>query len=280
MNQKDIGKFIAACRKEKNLTQVQLAEQLGITDRAVSKWETGNSMPDSSVMLDLCEILGITVNELLSGEAVHMENYEVKADENLLALKQRDENNLNKNVVICLIYSLTLIVGIIVCVICDIALSGSLTWSLIPLSAIIFAWVISFPIIILGKRGVAGSLLSLSLFILPFLYILSRLIKVPSIFSIGTAMAVTALVYLWLIFGLFKRFPNRTLAVWGTAVLLLIPLQFVINAVLSKMISEPFIEIWDILTTFILLIAAFTIFVCDYARRKGIIFIKNISISR
>lgn len=58
------------------LTQMQLAEKLGITDRAVSKWETGKSMPDSSIMLELCEILGITVNELLSGEVITMENYE------------------------------------------------------------------------------------------------------------------------------------------------------------------------------------------------------------
>lgn len=68
MNQTEIGKFIARCRKEKKLTQAQLAEKLNITDRAVSKWETGKSMPDSSIMLELCEILGITVNELLSGE--------------------------------------------------------------------------------------------------------------------------------------------------------------------------------------------------------------------
>ena len=100
---------IKELRLEKKLTQQALAEQLGITDRAVSKWETGNSMPDSSIMLELRQILGITVNELLSGEEIHMENYEIKADENLLALKQRDENNLNKNVVICFIYSLTLI---------------------------------------------------------------------------------------------------------------------------------------------------------------------------
>ena len=65
MNQTEIGKFIARCRKEKGLTQTQLAEKLSITDRAVSKWETGRSMPDSSIMLKLCEILGVTVNELL-----------------------------------------------------------------------------------------------------------------------------------------------------------------------------------------------------------------------
>lgn len=86
MNQTEIGKFIAKCRKEKKLTQAQLAEKLNITDRAVSKWETGKSMPDSSIMLELCKILEITVNELLSGEKVEIENYEKKVDENLLSL--------------------------------------------------------------------------------------------------------------------------------------------------------------------------------------------------
>lgn len=73
MEQEMIGKFISACRKEKGLTQMQLAEKLNITNRAVSKWETGKSMPDVSLMLDLCNILGITVNELLSGERIIME---------------------------------------------------------------------------------------------------------------------------------------------------------------------------------------------------------------
>lgn len=73
MDQIKIGKFIAECRKEKRLTQMQLAEQLGITDKAISKWERGIAMPDSSIMLDVCAILGISVNELLSGEKINME---------------------------------------------------------------------------------------------------------------------------------------------------------------------------------------------------------------
>ena len=63
-----IGSFIADKRKAKSLTQLQLAERLYVTDRAVSKWECGRSLPDSSIMLDLCEVLGISVNELLTGE--------------------------------------------------------------------------------------------------------------------------------------------------------------------------------------------------------------------
>lgn len=91
MEQDKIGKFILICRKEKGLTQMQLAEKLNITNRAVSKWETGKSMPDASLMLDLCEILGITVNELLSGERIAMEDYKKKAEENLIELHSKKE---------------------------------------------------------------------------------------------------------------------------------------------------------------------------------------------
>jgi len=93
MDQVKIGKFVAECRKGKGLTQAKLAEMLGITDRAVSKWETGKSMPDASLMLPLCEILGISVNELLSGERIEMENYSKIAEENLLEMKRQQEEH-------------------------------------------------------------------------------------------------------------------------------------------------------------------------------------------
>ncbi len=92
MNQEMMGKFIATCRKEKELTQKQLAEKLSITDRAVSKWETGKSIPDAAIMLDLCKILGISANELLSGERIAMENYQKRAEENLVELQQKANN--------------------------------------------------------------------------------------------------------------------------------------------------------------------------------------------
>ena len=92
MDQEKIGSFIQACRKEAGLTQAKLAERLGITDRAVSKWETGKSLPDSSLMLPLCEELHITVNELLSGERIEiMEAYQKSANENLLQLRALEE---------------------------------------------------------------------------------------------------------------------------------------------------------------------------------------------
>lgn len=86
-----IGKFIANSRKEKNMTQEELAEKLYITDRAVSKWERGLSLPDADKMLDLCNILGINVNELLNGEKIDMKNYEKKTEELLLELAKQEE---------------------------------------------------------------------------------------------------------------------------------------------------------------------------------------------
>ena len=94
MNQIKIGEFISSQRKMKNLTQAALAEKLGITDRAVSKWERGKGLPDVSLMLDLCEIFGITVNELLSGEEISMENSNQKNEQLLLDMaKELEQKN-------------------------------------------------------------------------------------------------------------------------------------------------------------------------------------------
>lgn len=91
MNQVKIGKFIASKRKEQGLTQLQLAEKLGITDRAVSKWETGKSLPDASLMPELCKLLKITINDLLCGEVVSVENYNEKAEKALLEMVKKEE---------------------------------------------------------------------------------------------------------------------------------------------------------------------------------------------
>ena len=96
MNQIKIGRFIADCRKKANLTQMQLAEKLGITDKAVSKWERGVAMPDTSIMLELCDILGISVNELLSGEKIFMDNNQ--KNEQLLLEMAKELEKKNKTI--------------------------------------------------------------------------------------------------------------------------------------------------------------------------------------
>ena len=88
MDQEKIGKFIAICRKEQNLTQEQLAEKLGVSSKSISRWENGRTLPDYSIIKDLCKTLNISINELFSGEKIESKNFKEIADNNLLnALK-------------------------------------------------------------------------------------------------------------------------------------------------------------------------------------------------
>ena len=125
MDQIKIGAFIAERRKAKGLTQLQLAERLGITDRAVSKWENGRSLPDSGIMLELCEILGISVNELLCGEVIIMEKYDENIEKTMLELvKQKEETDkrlLSAEIVIGVSASLVLFITIFIAAFADIA---------------------------------------------------------------------------------------------------------------------------------------------------------------
>ena len=88
-----IGKFISQKRKEKNITQSELAEMLYISDRAISKWENGVCLPDAGNMPKLCEILNITINDLFSGEVVDMKKNEMKLEENLLEMTRMKEES-------------------------------------------------------------------------------------------------------------------------------------------------------------------------------------------
>lgn len=94
MDQIKIGKFIAECRKKNNLTQAQLAERLNITDRAISKWENGKSMPDTSIMIELCSELNINVNDLLCGEKISKDAYNKQLEQNIIdMIKQKEASD-------------------------------------------------------------------------------------------------------------------------------------------------------------------------------------------
>ena len=113
-----IGTFIAKCRKAAELTQAELGEALGVSDRAVSKWERAKSLPDASIMLELCSILKITVNDLLNGEVVSMENYNKELENRLIEMvKQKEESDkrlLTMEIVTGIICIIPLIASIII----------------------------------------------------------------------------------------------------------------------------------------------------------------------
>lgn len=120
MNQIQIGRFIAASRKARNLTQRQLADQLGISDKTVSKWECGKGLPEVSLMLPLCASLDITVNDLLSGERVGSTNYQKKAEENMMDLMKENEENRRRMIlsVICAVITVIAVCALVVIASC------------------------------------------------------------------------------------------------------------------------------------------------------------------
>ena len=112
MDQIKIGQFIKALRKEKNLTQREVAEKLSISEKTVSKWETGNGLPEVGLMLPLCELLGISVNELLSGERLDEKQYVEKAEKNIISLMGEKAESKKKLILAGIIGGITLVAGL------------------------------------------------------------------------------------------------------------------------------------------------------------------------
>ena len=107
MNENKIGSFIQLCRKEKGMTQKDVAERIGVSDKTISKWENGNSVPDTEILTSLCQSLDISVNELLSGEKLPVETYPQRAEENMMNLLKENEDN-RKNSTIQLVVGIAL----------------------------------------------------------------------------------------------------------------------------------------------------------------------------
>lgn len=116
MNQVKTGKFINTLRREKGFTQLQLADKLGISDKTISKWERGVGLPDVSLMLPLCEILDISVNELLTGEKVNDFDYKMKAEKIIMDLVSENRKNKMRMIqsVICGVITIIAVCSLIV----------------------------------------------------------------------------------------------------------------------------------------------------------------------
>lgn len=169
MNNESMANFICELRKSKNMTQKQLAEKLNITDKAVSKWERGMGFPDISILSPLAEALGVTANELLKGERSVASPLEVnEVVETTLKYANKVTYNKKESVkfIAKVVITVICLLGIFISMICDMAISGAFTWSLYPITAISFAWLIIFPLLQFDKNKICLSLVSLSVFIM------------------------------------------------------------------------------------------------------------------
>ncbi|MDR2043269.1 MAG: helix-turn-helix domain-containing protein [Clostridium sp.] len=273
MNNEKMGRFISELRKSHQMTQRELAAKLNVTDKAVSKWERGLSCPDISLLTPISDIFGITASELLNGEKNGSDaaNVEASIDDVLQyadkAVKSKTDSIQN---IYAIVFSISLLLGVIVCTICDIAIAGAFTWSLIPISSIVFTWLSFFPVAKYGRKGIVGSLIALSLLIVPFLYVLNILMSVGALLlPIGIRMSVISIAYLWVVFALFKTLKSRKLIASAVSLLLAAPVCLLINFTLSKILAGPLLDIWDVLAFSIIAVAAVVLFIMDFTARKN-----------
>jgi len=272
MNNEKMGQFIAALRKSHQMTQKDLAAGLNVTDKSVSKWERGLSCPDISLLAPLSDILGVTIKELLDGErdGGEAKSAEKSVDDALqYAAKAAEAKTTSMLNISVIVFSGLLLLGIITCTIVDLAISGTFTWSLIPVSACVFTWISLVPSIKYGKKGTIFSLIMLSVLIVPFLFVLHKLIDSGGLlFPIGIRMAALSIVYFWSVFGIFKILRSRKLIAAAVCLLLLIPCSLAVNILLSSVIYMALFDVWDAMAIAILVVLAFILVVLDFIARK------------
>lgn len=265
MDMQKIGSFIAEERKAKSLTQKELAAMLNITDKAVSKWERGLSLPDISMLNPLSECLGVSVSELLNGERnVTSTESDIELN-NVITYAQQSSHSKNTTFrrMVGTIFSIVMLLGIVVCMICNFAVTGALTWSLYPISSIIFVWAVTFPLIVHQQKGMLISLCSVTVLLCPFIWVLSRLTGVGMVFVAGWRISAAVILYLWIVYVTMKIWRKRKWFAAGIAIFGGIILCIVINLIVSALFAASVTDVWDIIAYVIMGILAVSCFVYD-----------------
>lgn len=259
MTNEKMAALIAGRRKAMGMTQKQLAEKLHVTDKAVSKWERNLSCPDIATLAPLAAALEVTVPELLGGEGQAEASAEtVKTVE--ATLQYADAASKQKGFsfrrLLFGIFSALTFLGVLTCVIVDVGMTGTLTWSLYPIGGIVLGWLLCVPLFLFKKRPVAGFLGFLTLLIFPYLWSLDRLLGgLKHFLPIAMGTAAVGLAGAWAVYFIFRFVRSRTVAV-PLALVALIPLNLCVNLVLGSFTGEPLVDVWDVMAYAIVLALA------------------------
>jgi transcriptional regulator with XRE-family HTH domain len=196
MDPKKTGLFIAAQRKEKRITQKDLADKLGVTDKAVSRWETGRGFPDVSLLPPLAEFLQISVSEIISGNKMD-ERSEIMEETVITALHYSNEYK-EKILRLCaIIVSLSCLGALAIGAIINFATEGAFTWSQYMAVSVAFAWAIAVTALLKKKGRLPTTLFVASVLLIPYVYALERLSGTPWFFDLGLPIAVLVIAGIW-----------------------------------------------------------------------------------
>ena len=274
MSNEKMGRFIAELRKAKGMTQLDLANELHITDKAISKWERGLSNPDIGLLPQLADLLDVSVNELLKGERMDATETNTNASVNeVLNYAEKVVQNKYSTIKLVLLLSFValFVISILVCAIVDVVISNSFTWSLYPISSILFASCVLFPTAHSGKKGILPSMIVLTILIVPYLFVLDKIAMTNGmIVKAGSIVAVIVLVFFWGVFFIMRCFKNRKMIGVGISIILAAPMCVLVNYALSKTLTPEagVFDAWDVLDIFILVVAGLALICFDLIIRK------------
>jgi len=280
MNNEKMGLFIAELRKTLQMTQKELAAKLGVSDKAVSKWERGQSYPDILLLAPLSIILGVSVTELLDGQRAGQET--VKEEESVISVLEYAGKTTKNRIklaqsILTATYTIMLLLGILVVSIVDVAITGKFTWSLIAISSCAFAWLVGFPALKYGVKGIFISLGATTLMIAPFLFVLDIAVNrlytdIMPIFTMGSKIALISVLYLWAVYFVLKKSKARKLIVFSIIALLAIPLTFGINLIVASALGQPWFDVWTVLNISTPVMIAVILLAIDYiSQRKDLL---------
>ncbi len=287
MDLQKTGQLIRRRREARGITQKALAEALHVTDKAVSKWERCLSCPDVALLEPLAGQLGISVAELLQGELLQGELLQgeplqgeplqasampEKQNEPLRKMGSPDDSagrctehfagprhctpHALQRLAFCTCLLLFSAAGCI-CILCDLAVFGTLTWSRYPIAALIFTGVVLSPLLHRGAKGIRSCLILLSLAIVPFLFALAAFLQRPPLFlPIGLRMAAVGLAFFWSVYWVLHLLARRRMLALALCTLLAAFVCVAVDLILSRLIQTPFLDGWDLFTIAVFLCAA------------------------
>jgi len=249
MEQAKMGSFIRKMRMRQGLTQRQLAERLGVTDKAVSKWERGLCYPDMELLPPLSDVLKVSAAELLTGEQNRPETpcpseafteaaAETTAAADAFAPSEPSKKRIDARLRAFVVLTASCLLAALTCLICDLAIHQRYTWFPLVLASLVFGWNTCILPIAARKYPVRLALLSLTLWSFPYLLLVSWLIRQPLVWRISIWLVPISAGYIWSAYAIFLKLKNRKWLAAGLVCLLTVPFAAAINATLDRLIHS------------------------------------------
>lgn len=236
--QEMMAELIQEMRKVRGLTQKDLADRLGVTDKAVSKWERAVSSPDIELLIPLADALELSVQELLNGEREEgaAEEGTESAVQEALAYSHKSAAQRIQRMRELFFAGLSAVffLGALVCLICDFAISGAFTWSRLVLVSLLAAWGAAVPLFRAETNRIGKSLFVFSILVFPYLAALSILLELPLLCTMGISIAVAGLLGLWgIYFVVLYKWSQRKYFALSVICLILFAEEYGINCIVN-----------------------------------------------